>query len=268
MSIKMKDYVVAETKEEGVIVLSTSYRDRELKIVGSTIPTSVSPTPDYSHTITLYPEKGKTGIIALSVRITSGRDRKGSPINEYFSAFLLVGPSKDGTPIIDLQDQWVPTQRIGGLCGGSHDEIIEIIVKIGGKVFTSEVIYDYQYTDGKKKPHRVTDTDLLCRYLFGEAEASEVISAATAPKLEENARKQLPKLVAQVNELTGERDRLSAATREALRELLLVEPIVTAAFNLRNYYKGTTSFFIKAIVKPIIEAYNEYEKRAFSTQVK
>lgn len=188
--MKLSDYLAVTRKDEAIRIAALQGACK-IRLLGSTLPTSAIPQISGwgNDSLVIYPE-GKDGIIAIVVQVLF-KGKNGWNDSNDFTAFLRVIPQKDGSVYLNLEDQWFPAKRVGQLTVHGMD------VRIGNKTFS---------TRSGCAPEAIAfpDGNLLCKYLFGEASAGEVITAATESKLEENARKQLPKLVARINELENE----------------------------------------------------------------
>jgi len=108
---------------------------------------------------------------------SDGRDHKGRP-NFFSISALLEITTKDEKPWINLEKAWFPTDRIGNLFGD------EIQVKIRDRIFSSKI----PIIEKKSDVFFGVDADLLCRYLFGKAHATDVFHAVLEPRLEETAQ--------------------------------------------------------------------------------
>ena len=208
MNTKLSHHLAIRTIDNKAISLSPQDTGTMIRLLGSTFPTSVQ--ADGHSTghpqVTLYPEKGQNGLVAVAVVISHNP----KAMAHFISAFLEVTwKNKDGNdyPFVDLDKPWISADRVGQTT--SHD--IEVMLP-GGKRFCTYDHFGWKHNEGKNLPTCVPDGDLLCRYLWGTAHASDVLHAAVQHKLEPTAKKR-------VEELTNEVRRFQAAQSVWIRNM-------------------------------------------------
>jgi len=215
-SMNLSTHLVAKIIDNKAISLSSPWTNRRIKVLGSTMATSVICTGNYnsqSH-VNIYPEKAKCGIVAVVVIVDTEGD-KGRIRSEYIPAFLkVVWKEKDGSqfPFVDLDDPWIPANRIGQVTS----EAIEVMLS-GGKRFCTEDHSVYGYNNGKNLPGYVPDGSLLCHYLWGSASAADVLHAAVQKKLEPLATKRVAELTSEAQRLQHANSVLAHNLREEIR---------------------------------------------------
>ncbi len=204
---KVSQYLAAKVVGNKVISLTALYTGVHVRFFGSTMPASISPTNDYGTTnqMTLYPEHGKDGIVAIVV-VISERDSKGRTNSDFISAFLKVSwKEKEGQkyPFIDLDDPWVSADRIGQVTNDG----VEVMLK-NDKRFCTYDHFRWDHNKGKNLPGYVQDGNLLCRYLWGTAHAADVLHAAVQKKLEPLATERVEQVTNKNRRLQNENRRL------------------------------------------------------------
>ena len=201
-------------------------------LLGGNIPTNCPERGAFSTPVlTLHPEEGKGGIIALAIKQTSHLS-KGRYTTDYMHGLFEVTWGDDGKPRLNADSSWYKD----GLMFRTivdREEHSGIEVNIAGGWVSS---HNYHRSGMKTdKPLYVPDGNLLCRYLYGEAGADEV--KATAIPLDEMSLKLasegISKLVKIVHELRrsafsieemGQRERREAeATIEGHRLALVAQ---------------------------------------------
>ncbi|MDP3784861.1 MAG: hypothetical protein Q8R12_02175 [bacterium] len=164
-------------EKTAVLAANHSYK---LYLIGSNLPVSVSPGVGVD-SFAVCCDKGEQGVIAVRVKKTTFHAKFVE--HQDFSYILPVRRSAGGIRV-DLELPWVPSQdRLGQV----YEDRLE--VKIGEDIFTTAVAFS-----GKPGYRYVSDSNLFCRYLMEEAEASaeKMEEAATAHVEEVNARAKLP----------------------------------------------------------------------------
>ena len=190
MNTDISIYLTPRVIDNKVISLATKFTDANIKLFGSTMVTSIQPVDNYVelNQVTLYPEYGKDGIVALAI-IYRQHEGKGHVNTSHIPAFLKLywkeneGDKKVLYPFIDLDKPWIPTSRVGHVRDGG----IEVRLQ-NGRRFCTENYPEWRRREDKNLPVYLTDGNLLCRYLWGTAHADDVLQAAVHQKLEPTAK--------------------------------------------------------------------------------
>ncbi|MDD5567231.1 MAG: hypothetical protein PHH01_03475 [Patescibacteria group bacterium] len=170
---------------KGTLCLEGKLSSR-LKLIGSTLPASVVSCDDHHEAITIAPEKGKAGLVALA----SGHLIKGSWSHNCYLLEVRWELEDGKRPSVDLKQVWQPSaDRLGGIVSYDNNQYHCIQVMIDSDWFTSN-----RRMQGKPGYRYVPDPNLLCRYLIGEVDKETVIAAASEQAEEETARDQLKRL--------------------------------------------------------------------------
>ncbi len=173
------------------IFLSCKFESDGIRLFGTTVQTSIAPNQSSSlvgdKNLTIYPEEGKEGVIAICVVRASSNQRW-----LYSPALLRIEWRKNTEgkffPYIDLEECWVPANRICHVSG----EGLEVV--LGGKRFST-----HNYRKEGAKGHRldplyVPDGNVICKYLFGTLHSSDVLHAAVQHTLEPTMRERVIEL--------------------------------------------------------------------------
>ena len=168
------------------VILVQGFASTHVTVLGSNLPVSTGSRQDVSQ-FSLVVTKGQKGVVA--VRATTTRHNKKGQAESF--AFLIPVRWDEGSekPHVGLVDPFVPDpDRLGQ---ASYDGLE---VRSGDEVF---VTWNPNPTE-ESNYRRVTDGNLLCRFLVGEATLDEVRAAADDLVAEESARARLMELEKQV----------------------------------------------------------------------
>ncbi len=158
------------------------FDDTSTKIIflGSTMKVSAENEGEESHQLTIYPEVGKEGVIALGISLAGGT---------HTSSFFKVIWKQKGDvthPFIIADQPWSSPFRIGRIT------IDGVIVRLSnGKRSLS-------FEEISKTGYRVSG-NLLCRYLFGTAHAADLLHEVVQRKTEASAPHLLKKAIRYIN---------------------------------------------------------------------
>lgn len=147
-----------------------------LRFFGASMPANVKPGIDNVGSITLYPESGKNGIVAIlviEVQKASGKARNGQERSamHFFEVIWRDGENEgEKFPFIDLKTPWFPVERVGQVTQYG----VEVTLP-DGKRFNSELCNGCFH---------VPDGNLLCGYLWGTVTKREVAHAGVQERLE------------------------------------------------------------------------------------
>lgn len=189
--MKPKDVLAAKSSGTGVLV--SGILDDQICVIGASLAMSVRPG-DYARSFMIYlPDDVEFGVIALAVSSHRFNKKGNTGYSSYpsFPFLLAVRRSPRGETLVDLEEQWVPSQpaQVYGSC---------LEVQIGDERFSTEK----QYEKGNSRQIRyVPDANLLCRYLVDKATADEVRAAAEEAVAEMSRQERIAELEAQVKRL-------------------------------------------------------------------
>lgn len=187
--MRPEQLLYATSSDDNTSVLLGTKIDNHMIFLGSSVPMSAK-AGDNGTSCTLFPTKGKGGIVAVAVRHFSGGSGKHSRCN-WTPYFLKVRWGEKG-PLIDLNYEMVLQSR-----GQAYDHHVEI--QIGDERFSS---YDSKHDSC----HFVSDANLLVRFLAGDVSPDEVRDAADENIAEVLARKQLSVVEAEFADMRERRD--------------------------------------------------------------
>ena len=184
---RARDYLMAKASAEQGTVTVSSMHGASITILGSSVPMSAVPGMQAS-AFSFSVEKGKKGLIAVHVMYREGKQYDNS-------SFFLPVDFMGEEPHVDLNNPWVPLR---GRLGQVHQYGIEVSIR--GKTFTT---YDSKYdflNEKYARDYRVSDPNIVCKYLEGDVGADAVIHVVTQQKVEERAAKRLPEVERELDE--------------------------------------------------------------------
>jgi hypothetical protein len=191
--------IFANVIDNKAVVIGCIRDESHLVLHGSTLQASVASNApaEKLKTITLYPQQGEEGIIALVIHAFSHRSGGKHDHAQYIEipVFLKLTWKQEGDtkkPFVDLDNPWYPADRIGQV----QREQVEVCIK--GKRFATYDHAQWNFNEKKSCPIFVQDGDLLCRYLWGTASAADVLDKAVEKKLEPSLRVRVERLTAEV----------------------------------------------------------------------
>lgn len=245
---KFSEILTAKVVNNKTIALSSKYTYAPFSVIGSSMTVSAQhhSIEDATTQVTVYPQPGQDGVIAICAR---------SGLGDTFYGFLSVTwKDKDGQkyPFVELEEMWSPSERIG------HMQEDVITVKIRGKTFFSSpetrVYLKLRETDKthrmvEKEGTHVNDPNLLCRYLAGTASATEVLHFTTQSYAEESARIRLAQVVEQKAELQTRISRLERARDSFETEATQLRD---AAAPFANYFRKIPDLFRSTAMNTLI----------------
>lgn len=184
--------LASSSADQGTVVLTR--KSGNMIVVGTSVPITVRPGGNGVHSFGVCPQKDKSGVVAVSVRVDRGKH------DCDWLDFMLPVSWKDDKPFVNLEDVWIPSaDRLGQVV----EQHINLCVE--DQWFTT-----YEY-GAESQTRYLPDPNLACRYLVGDATAEDVIAAAEEARAEASVRDQLQ--VAQ-QELIAAKQRIVELERE------------------------------------------------------
>lgn len=182
--------------EGEAVFLSVQYTMHEsMHLHGTTVPCSARSGGSNLTNLIIYPEPGKDGIIAITLQhVKVGhRDRAMYSFDNFF--LKVTWKQKEGEepyPFVDIENPWFSAERIGQ----ATRDGIDVVIK--GIRFTT---YPHGIDKNERNIFHVPDGDLLCHYLWGTADAADVLHAAIQRKLEPILQERIAKMTNEVRVL-------------------------------------------------------------------
>lgn len=174
----------ARAGEHGSVLLSVASTSSMINFIGASCPASVGPITHGLTSVTVAPQKGKKGLVALQVwhKPIGGHD----PNRDLC---YLLPTTHDSRPFVELADPFIPTADCLAQLMDSG-----LLVTVGDKKFiapnfcsdNADGLAEMKALWAKQETKVVNDPNLLCRFLVGDATLEEVSAVAKASQLAED----------------------------------------------------------------------------------
>lgn len=218
--MKAIDFLGAEV-EGKVIAVTCKYASDKIFFQGSNLKTSVNPGSKVQLFSIIAPEKGKQGIVIVTITRKEGTGKNSTSLSQDFILPVYHPVDENKKPYIDLESKsiWVPPfpDRLPQIEDSYYQYELNHIftVKIGGIIYTTD-----KYTAEKNpKVRYVPDGNLLCRYITGEVDAIGVRQRAAEYAQEISTKKKMNILVIENAELHKKVDKLDNQVETLKKEL-------------------------------------------------
>lgn len=168
----------ARAGEHGSVLLSVASTSSMINFIGASCPASVGPITHGLTSVTVAPQKGKKGLVALQVwhKPIGGHD----PNRDLC---YLLPTTHDSRPFVELADPFIPTaDHLAQLMDSG------LLVTVGDEKFVApnfcsdnaDGLAEMKALWAKQETKVVNDPNLLCRFLAGDATLEEVSAVAKA----------------------------------------------------------------------------------------
>lgn len=167
---------------EATVVIQQWRSNTHFMFLGASCPTNIPPHFESLTMLSLEPRKGMKEVIAVAVTVESDDRRRPTHHANFLLSATFEDGKHDGKPWVDSENPFsLASGRLGGIVGGGNSAGLSVRVGERTFVYPPLALSTNTLTRLTEKGHFVvSDGNVLCRYMTGEATAKEVEAAVVA----------------------------------------------------------------------------------------